>query len=345
MHTINLSNHEYRTDLVVEERLESLAAEDINKKCYEIDHIQVEEMNLTVEGSKKLNRKAGLYRTISFQDITDKDQYKKVEKVFIQVFKQFLADCNIKDSDSALIVGLGNEHSTPDALGPKAVDQILVTRHLFQLGDVEKGYRETCAFNPDVTGSTGIETGELIKGAINASKPGFLIVIDALKATNIERVTKTIQISNTGIIPGSGVGNNRDELSYETLGIPVLVIGVPTIVDLVTIVADTFQYIYKHFSYKIDHIDDAKLKLVPESRQNYSHYPDTLSQKEKNEILGVVGNLSLEEVKQLIKEVLIPINYNLMVTPKEIDFTIERLSLLLGNGINKSLHEHFNPTK
>lgn len=345
MHTVDLSKMEYRTDLVMEEELSQLLEDEVSLNQYEIAGITVEEMELTEKGSKKLSRKPGLYKTISFSDVTDKDHYKKVEEAFIQVFKKFLMECGIKEDASSLIIGLGNEQSTPDALGPKAASQILVTRHLFELGEVEKGYRKTASFRPDVTGVTGIETGELIKGAIKAAQPDFLIVIDALKATNMERITKTIQMSNTGIIPGSGVGNNRAELSYDTLGIPVLVIGVPTIVDLVTIVSDTFQYIYKHFSYKIDHINDAKTKLVPESKQNYVNYPNTLTDEEKEEILGVVGSLEDKDVKQLMREVLIPIHYNLMVTPKEIDFTIEKLSLLLGQGINKSLHEHFNPTK
>ena len=345
MHTIDLSKHEFRTDLMIEEKLDSLSKEEAITKQYEVDGITVEEMNLTAAGSKKINRKPGIYKTISFQDVTDKDQYKNVEKVFIKVFKDLLKDCKIEIEAGALIVGLGNIHSTPDALGPKAIDHVLVTNHLFQLGEIEAGYRKTASFRPDVTGTTGIETGRLIKGAIEAAKPDFLIVIDALKATNIERITKTIQMSNTGITPGSGVGNNREELSQESLGIPVIVIGVPTIVDLVTITADTIQYLYKHFSFKIDHIEDASLKFVPESKQNYIDYPDTLTEKEKGQILGVVGALKEEEVKQLIREVLIPINYNLMVTPKEIDFTIDKLSLLLGQGINKSLHDHFNPTK
>lgn len=345
MHTIDLSNYEYRTDLVIEEKVEGLEEKEVIRNTYDIEGIRVEEMNLTEEGSRKLHRKAGLYRTISFSDVTDKDQYRKVEKAFITVLKDLLLESKIKQTDSALIIGLGNEHSTPDALGPKAIEQVLVTSHLFQLGEVEQGYRKTSAFSPDVTGSTGIETGKLIKGAIEAIHPDFLIVIDALKATNIDRVTKTIQLSNTGIVPGSGVGNNREELSYEKLKIPVIVIGVPTIVDLVTIVADTIQYIYKHFSYKIDNVGNSKLKLVPENRQNYIDYPNTLTKEEKEEILGSIGNLDYEEVKQLIVEVLTPINYNLMVTPKEIDFTIDKLSLLLAQGINKSLHEHFNTTK
>lgn len=345
MHSIDLEKYEFRTDLVVEEKIDTLKDDEVKIKKYELDSVIIEEMEISEKGSKKLNRKPGYYRTISFQDVTDKDHYQKVETAFIKVLKQFLLDCKIKDDAASLIIGLGNEHSTPDALGPKAASNTLVTRHLFQLGEVEAGYRNTCAFIPDVTGTTGIETGQLIKGAIKASNPDFLIIIDALKATNIDRVTKTIQISNTGITPGSGVGNNREELSYESLNIPVIVIGVPTIVDLATIVSDTIQYIYKHFSYKIDHFESTKLKLVPENRQNYIDYPDTLSKEKKEELLGFIGNLKEEELKMLINEVLIPIHYNLMVTPKEIDFTIEKLSMLLGQGINKSLHEHFNPTK
>ncbi len=345
MHIIDLSKKEFRTDLISEEKTGNLANEDFVKKEYTIKKIKVEELEIKESGAKKLNRKPGLYRTIYFDDVTDKDHYQCVEEVFTETLKKFLSACGIGEDDSALIVGLGNKNSTPDALGPKVIEQVLVTRHLFLIGEVEKGYRNTSALSPNVTGTTGIETGQLIKSVIEEVKPDFLIIIDALKANNMDRITKTIQLSNTGIIPGSGVGNHREELSKESLKIPAIVIGVPTIVDLVTIVSDTIHYLYRHFSYQVDHQNSAKLKLIPQNKQDYKDYPDTLTTEEKTAILGSVGNLEEEDLKNLITEVLVPIHYNLMVTPKEIDFTIEKLSLLLGQGINKSLHEHFNPTK
>ena len=128
------------------------------------------------------------------------------------------------------------------------------------------------------------------------------------------------------------------------MGIPVIAIGVPTIVDAATIVSDTFQYMLKQFSYKIDNMNNPVLKLVDQKNQDYSAHPITLTKETKKEILGILGNLSEEEFHRLIYEVLSPIQSNLMVTPKEVDFVIEKLGLLIGNGINKSLHKHFNPT-
>ena len=258
--------------------------------------------------------------------------------------KKLLEELKIAENSSCLIIGLGNDKSTPDSLGPKVIDNILVTNHLFKLGEVEKGYRKTASFKPNVTGSTGLETKDIIISLINTSKPDFLIVIDALASSSIERVNKTIQLSSAGINPGSGVGNNREELSYETLNIPVIAIGIPTVVDATTIVNDTFNYMYKQLSYKIDNINNKKMKLVPTSYQNYKEHQNTLSKEDKKNLLGYIGTLDKEEFKKLIYEVLIPINSNLMVTPKEIDFVIDKLSLLLSQGINKSLHKNYNPT-
>ena len=158
----------------------------------------------------------------------------------------------------------------------------------------------------------------------------------------MSRVNKTIQLTDTGIHPGSGVGNNREELSEESLKIPVIAIGVPTIVDAVTIVSDTFKYILKHFSYKIENIDNNKLKLVP--NPNYLNHQEKLSKEEKESLLGMVGTLSEEETKQLLVEVLSPIDYNLMVTPKEVDFVMKKLSNVISKSINKSLHDKYNST-
>ena len=240
--------------------------------------------------------------------------------------------------------GLGNASSTPDALGPKTLDHVLVTRHLFLLGEVEEGYRNVASFKPSVTGVTGIETKDLIEGIKEKIKPDILIVIDALASSSIERLNKTIQITSAGISPGSGVGNNRLEISQDTLHIPVIAIGVPTVVDGATIVENTLQLLLKKISYGLENKENEKLKLVPITNQNYLNHTKELSKEQKEDLLGMVGLLDEQELKSLILEVLLPVNYNMMVTPKEIDYLIEKLSLLLGNMINKSLHEHFNPT-
>ncbi len=344
MHTIDLKNKGLRTDLIIDE-INSQKEEKI------ISEIIIQEKNVTLEESKIDKntasiwyKKEGVYETISFTDITDKNNFKQVEKVSIEGLKRVLKELNIKEEDKVLVVGLGNAFSTPDALGPKTIDQVLVTRHLFLLGEVEDGYRNVASFKPSVTGSTGIETKDLIEGIVEKTKPDLLIVIDALASSSIERLNKTIQITTAGISPGSGIGNNRIEISKDTLKIPVIAIGIPTVVDATTIVQNTLQLLLKQISYQLDNQQNDKLKLAPIQNQNYKDHPSDLSNEQKEDILGMVGLLDEQELKQLILEVLLPVDYNMMVTPKEIDFLIDKLSLLLGNMINKSLHKNFNPT-
>lgn len=332
MHSIDLSKYSLRTDLIIE-----------HKKNNNYHTTKEVIGNITVEKTIN-NQHKEHYTTISFDDVTDRDNFQKVEQVFTINLKKYLEDINLKEIDPVLIIGLGNEKSTPDSLGPKTVKQVLVTNYLFELGEVEPGYQKTSSFAPSVTSITGIETSRAIKSLISTTEAKLLIVIDALAASSINRLNKTIQITDTGIHPGSGVGNNRKELTKNTLGIPVIAIGVPTVVDATTIVADTFKYIIKHFSYKLNNINNHKLKLVPPDKQNYLNENSSLDDNIKKDLLGEIGNLNESDFKQLINEVLLPINYNLMVTPTEIDFIIEKLGLLIGNGINKSLHQKLNST-
>lgn len=341
MHMIDLKKYNYRTDLIMEQIDEKGKSSVVH---YESDKVKVDRLIIDEDNKINFNNEIGKYVTIYFDDITDKDNFKNVEVVLINEIKSVLKDIDYRGK-SILVVGLGNSRSTPDALGPMCVDQILVTRHLFGLGEVEEGYEKVAAFKPQVTGVTGIETHDLIKCLVKETKAEVLIVVDALASSSIERVNKTIQITDSGIHPGSGVGNNRKELSNKTLGIPVIAIGVPTIVDAATIVTDTIKYILRQFSFKIDNYDNAKLKLVSSMQQDYSNHPIDLGEEEKKMLLGIVGTLNDEELHDLMYEVLSPINYNLMVTPKEVDFVIEKLGVLLGGAINKSIHKRFNPTK
>lgn len=342
MHTIDLKNKGYRTDLVIDEITREKDTKLSSKILEKTKNVTVEEV--IIDEKTNCNKKKGIYETISFTDITDKNNFKEVEELAIKTLKNMLNKLNISSNAKILVVGLGNASSTPDALGPKTLDHVLVTRHLFLLGDVEEGYRNVASFKPSVTGVTGIETKDLIEGIKEKIKPDILIVIDALASSSIERLNKTIQITSAGISPGSGVGNNRLEISQDTLHIPVIAIGVPTVVDGATIVENTLQLLLKKISYGIENKENEKLKLVPITNQNYLNHTKELSKEQKEDLLGMVGLLDEQELKSLILEVLLPVNYNMMVTPKEIDHLIEKLSLLLGNMINKSLHEHFNPT-
>ncbi len=342
-HEIDMKKYKIRTDMIVESFDKTKNITGINHTVFQKENnITVEKTIIDETGEKTCGKKKGIYQTISFDDITDKDNQKAIEEVLISVLKEFLEEKKINKSSSCLVIGLGNKDSTPDSLGPLVVNDILVTKYLFNLGEVEEGYRDVSSFIPGVTGTTGIETKKVIDALIKATSPDFIIVIDALASSSMSRVNKTIQLTDTGIHPGSGVGNNREELSEESLKIPVIAIGVPTIVDAVTIVSDTFKYILKHFSYKIENIDNNKLKLVP--NPNYLNHQEKLSKEEKESLLGMIGSLSEEETKQLLVEVLSPIDYNLMVTPKEADFVMKKLSNVISKSINKSLHDKYNST-
>ena len=340
-HEIDLSKYEIRTDLIVE-LVNKEKAKNIEENIREEDGITIDSIAISKENQKLFNKKSGKYITISFDDVTDISNQKKLEKVFKNEFSCFLNQMNILDNDKCLVIGLGNSNSTPDSLGPKVVDNIIVTKHLFDIDGINvlDGYRNVSALKPSVLALTGIETKDIIKGVIEKTKPDFLVIIDALSSSSVSRVNKTIQLTDTGVSPGSGIGNNRGELSKETLGIPVIAIGVPTVVDAVTIVSDTINFMMKKFSYSKKNIDSYKDKLKPLNKINYLDIETELSASDKKKILGEVGILSTNEIKQLIFEVLTPIGYNMMVTPKEVDFIIEKLSLVISNVINRTLHKN-----
>ena len=335
-HNIDLSNYKIRTDLAIE-AIDNKKIKGITSKEIIEDGIKVTEVMIDEEASQIINKKKGNYITIEFEDVTDYENGKKVEKKFSSELTKLINKLNIDKEASCLIVGLGNSKSTPDSLGPLVINNVLVTNHLFELEEVTDGYRRVSVLVPGVMGQTGLETSEVISSLVDKFKPNFLIAIDALASQSIERVNKTIQMTDTGIHPGSGIGNSRKEISYETLKIPCIAIGVPTVVDAITIVSDTINYMHKHYTYSKININNPLNKLMAYS-PHYIKEKITLNKKDKETLLGIVGTLEENEVKQLLFEVLTPIGFNLMVTPKEVDFLVEKLSLIIGNGINKALH-------
>ena len=335
MSSIDLSKYRIRTDLIVE-HLNNFGEYKKTEELYK--DIRIETINVDSDMSNTISKKEGIYKTIYFEDVTDEVNFNNLLNATIKALKDLFNSINIKDNASVLIVGLGNRKATPDALGPLTIDSIKITRQIVELGlPLDSKYRVISSIVPGVMGTTGIETKEIIEGVIEKTKPDFLIVIDALAASSLERINKTIQLTDTGIHPGSGLLNNRYEISKETLGIPVIAIGIPTVVDATTIVSNTINYIFRHFSYEKENINNSKLKLVPPTSRNYKDHKNTLNKEEKEEVMGLIGNLEEDEIKSLITEVLTPLGYNLLVTPKEVDFVIERLSSLLSKALNKSL--------
>ena len=329
---IDLSKYQIRTDLAIDYVEEKKKLKGVKHKTEIIDDIKVTDVEL--EEINALNKKKGKYITLEFEDVTDHNNREKVINTLSQILRKLLKP----DSDSlGLVVGLGNDKSTPDSLGPLVVNDIIVTNHLFLLGELSSGYKRLAAINPGVMGETGIETSDIIESIVKKIKPGYLIVIDSLASKSIERLNKTIQITDTGIHPGSGIGNKRKEISFETLGIPVIAIGVPTVVDATVIVSDTINFIYKNYAFNKEYMNNPKSKLTF-NNVNYLKKELKENKKDKEQLLGLVGTLNEEELQKLLYEVLNPIGYNLMVTPKEIDFVIDKLSNVISKSINNLIH-------
>ena len=209
------------------------------------DDITITRVKITSpDGERALDRKMGNYITIDIKKVrnisTEKEE--KIINTFSKELKEII-EKHINKTDEILIVGLGNLYATPDSLGAKVVQNIEITRHIkiYLPNAIDKNVRSISAITPGVLGTTGIETVEIVKGIVNNIKPKLVIAIDSLCSKNIDRINKSIQISDTGIIPGGGVGNRQEELSETTLNIPVIGIGVPTVLDAATIVIDTLN--------------------------------------------------------------------------------------------------------
>src|SRR5699024_10491920 len=274
----------------------------------------------------------------------DTERQSKAIDVLSEQLQQLLKENNVDKGSKGLIVGLGNWNVTPDALGPITIEKILVTNHLFDLEyeTVASGYRLIAALSPGVMGVTGMETSDIILSVIDRFHPAFVIVVDALASRSIERINETIQLTDTGIHPGSGVGNKRKEVSEETLGIPVFAIGVLTVVDAVTITSDTIDYLLKHFGKEWREKDAPSKAITPSGLSfgmNKLTEDDLPNEEQRETFLGLVGNLSEEEKRNLINEVLSPTGYNMVVTPKEVDEFMNDMATLVAKGLNAALHE------
>jgi spore protease len=348
-----------RTDLAVEARdmfVEREGKKDkesrlkgVTVKEREQDNIKISYVEINETGEELLGKKQGSYVTIYADGVKRQDtsRQEKAAVILAKELEQLIAKNNIPEESKGLIVGLGNWNVTPDALGPMTAEKILVTSHLFELEheSVTEGYRPVAAVTPGVMGVTGIETSDIIFGIVEKFKPDFVIAIDALASRSIERVNETIQLSDTGIHPGSGVGNKRKELSKETLGVPVLAIGVPTVVDAVTITSDTIDFMLKHFGREWNEKDKPSRSLAPAGMPfgGKEYTEDDLPDEEKREtFMGIVGTLSDDEKRKLINEVLTPIGHNLMVTPKEVDGFMIDMANVIANGVNAALHDQVN---
>ncbi len=212
------------------------------------------------DGMKAMGRPMGTYITIELPELLSEEEGLK-ELAELELSKQLKELLKGKSAEHMLVVGLGNREVTADAVGPLTIDSLLVTRHYFQEESIRravaKKYRKVSAFVPGVMAQTGMETMELIRGVVEEAKPDIVLVIDALAARSPKRLNTTIQLTDTGISPGAGVGNNRKELNEKSLGCPVVAIGVPTVLDAVTIAKEEVTEEVKHFFVMPRNIDSS----------------------------------------------------------------------------------------
>lgn len=307
------------TDLAIEiaENITLNATElegvEIGKEDCDLDETFVTNVKIVNEkGVKLMGKPIGNYITLESSYIKENDinAHEKIIALLSKYIKYLCPDIN---KPTVLVIGLGNRDVTPDALGPKVVSKILVTRHIIDTVpvDIDESVVSVAALAPGVMGITGIETVEVVKGVVDKIQPDLVIAIDALAARKVTRINATIQLSNTGVAPGAGVGNKRKTLDEETLGVPVIAIGVPTVVDAATMASDA-----------IDRIIEAMKNNTTAESQFYN----------------MLSTLQEDDKYNLIKEVLEPYSENMFVTPKEVDAVIENLANIISNSINIALH-------
>jgi len=310
-------NFSARTDLAIEasamlsrkpgDTIDGVRVENYSKNDVTVTKVCIE--NET--GAEKIGKPVGNYVTIECENLRTGDENAlENTKEVLKVELSELAEIN--DESVVLVVGLGNRFVTPDALGPNVTDDIYVTRHLFsEMPEiVSDDLRSVCAVAPGVLGITGIETVEIIKGVTEKVKPDLIIAIDALASRSMSRISTTIQLADTGITPGSGIGNKRMGINEENLGVKVIAIGVPTVVDAATVANDALELMMNSVNETIGRDTDISKSL------------DFLNEENRY---------------SLIQKVLYPYVGNLIVTPKEVDSIIDGVSRVISESINCSV--------
>ncbi|MBE6903540.1 MAG: GPR endopeptidase [Ruminococcaceae bacterium] len=235
-----------RTDLALEEqeRVQRQGTlKGVENDCEEFDGFKINRVRIVnEEGAELLNKPVGNYITIEFDDVfSDGERFVKLIELIASELSKLI---ELKKDDTVLIAGLGNSKVTPDSLGPEAIENIIVTRHLKAYAKEyyeQRKLRSVAAISPGVLGQTGVETAEIVKGIVNKINPAAVIVIDALCSGRMSRLATTVQLSDSGIVPGGGVDNQRAKISKESLGVPVISVGVPTVVDAATLTADVMS--------------------------------------------------------------------------------------------------------
>lgn len=293
------------------DELEGVCITEEKEETFDILTTRVSILNET--GSQKMGKPKGEYITIECEAMKENspDAHYAIIRVLTHELETLLPQKDKKEMQ-VLVIGLGNRFATPDRLGPQVTNKVLVTRHLKSKApdEIDESICQLSSLAPGVMGLTGIETAEIISAVSEKVKPDCIIAIDALAARDTRRINTTIQMTNTGISPGAGVGNKRKQLNEETVGCPVIAIGVPTVVETVTLVHDAFE------------------QLISSMLEQAEHSP----------LYDMLESLTTNEMNALIRETLIPQMRDLFVTPKEIDEVIDYLSTIIANAINIAAH-------
>ncbi|GLB29035.1 germination protease [Lacrimispora amygdalina] len=311
---------EVRTDLAVEEKESfpgdggEISGVSLREWHRSDSRIKMTEVKILDEkGSKAMGKPIGTYITLEADQLSlkDEDYHREVSEELSAQISKLLEGKDFRKPDfHVLVAGLGNSSVTPDSLGPRVLKNLQVTRHLkVQYGEDfwrGKTMPVISGIAPGVMAQTGMETAEILKGIIKETKPDLIIAIDALAARSVKRLGTTIQLTDTGIHPGSGVGNHRHSLTKESLGVPVMAIGVPTVVGAAAIVHDTVRTLIR-----------------------------ALSENMETKGMGdFMENLNSDEQYDLIRELLEPEFGPLYVTPPDIDETVKELSFTISEGIH-----------
>lgn len=306
-----------RTDLAYEahEQLDKKITKKIDgilldSKKY--DHGELVKLEIKDKKSEEIiGKKKGKYYT--YETNTFKNLDSDVRKEIIKVISDSIKDLHNLENKKILVIGLGNRKITADSLGPKVVDKVKITRHIFKAykKDYDEDYCEVSSFIPGVMGITGIETIKSIKGVVDKIHPDLLIVIDSLASRKMKRLCSVIQLTDAGIEPGSGIGNMQGSINEETTGAKVIAIGIPTVIDTATIVSDSLDLMQK--------------KLAESTNKS-------------QEIIGLLSKLSKSEKHIFIKEVLSPLYNNTFVAPNEVDELLEISSDIISSAINIAVH-------
>lgn len=292
--------------------------------------VLVTSIEVDAEGEKQIGKKQGKYITLT--DLTlspdDEKSFENIARTFIDHLRDMHQEITLTDQSKILIIGLGNATITPDAIGPKAIEYL-------QNSSLTNNERvKVVMYAPGVTGQTGFETSDFVNAISEAFQPDLIIVMDALAARNSERLCKTIQITNTGIHPGSGVGNQRKEISKEVYGVPVTAIGIPMVVDGPVLYADAVEQVIHHVAARVEE------KGKPSSALAVTPMVSNKANIDKQVLAPIFGEWvgwSTDEKRKLFEEVFVGKNPSLFVTPKETDLWVEQYAYMLSTGIESWL--------